>query len=97
MPCRVEDDDAEEAKLPVPEQESAGTDPDVPTKPIEEYFYLVGTQHWDDEDHFLYQTVRVDVYTDPVTKEEYIVGYRKRVLSNGRLASEVDDRSISGT
>ena len=57
---------------------------------VEDFKYLIGTQHEDDEDRLLYQTVRIGVYKEELTQKEFIVGYRKRVLKNGKLDKAID-------
>ena len=63
-------------------------DPNIPVKTVEDFKCIIGTQHEDDEDRLLYQTVRVDVSEEVLTQKKFIVGYRKRVLKNGGLARE---------
>ena len=90
MPCIVDEED--ESNLPTHQDtvKSYDEDPAIPTRSLEDYLYLKGTRHQDDEDELIYETISVEIHVDELSKERFIVGYRKRVLRNGRLSNEID-------
>ena len=89
----VSDQDIDNANNADEDQESDSNeheDPNIPVKKVEDFKYLIGTQHEDNEDRLLYQTVRIGVYKEELTQKQFIIGYKKRVLKNGGLDKETD-------
>eukprot|EP01038_Epipyxis_sp_PR26KG_P014695 gene14695-19743_t len=66
---------------------------DIKEGDINDYKYLIGTVHHDDEDHLLYRTVSV-VIERFSSGDSFIVGYRKLVLPNGQLSTHSDNIPI---
>ena len=69
-----------------------GVATEVPVQDVsrdpDEYKYLIGTLHFDSDDHKIYKIKRI------VVENEFIVGYRQAVTRSGRARGAEDDTPV---